>query len=117
MAKSLFAESAMFIGRKSKLATGTSIGVSSNFPEKIVLMHLKSGLFRAMTIDQNEVSEIYFKDIEKIGICNEPGYNDGKHMEITMLNGEKYLFSFKKEIKATSSVQALNELRIAALSQ
>ena len=113
MAKSLFSESAMYIGRKSKRAIGSVIGVSSKWPDKIVLTHLSTGIIRATTIDEEELSEIFFKDIEEINISKEVGYNDGKHMQISMKNGENHLFVFKKDSKAIGSVQALNSLMVA----
>jgi len=114
MAKSLFSDSAMYIGRKSKRAMGTVIGVSSKWPDKIVLTHLSSGIVRAATIDHDEVSEIFFSDIACISISDDPEYNDGKHMQIAMKNGENHIFLFKKEAKAQAAVQALSEILVAA---
>lgn len=115
MAKSLFNEAAMYVGRKSKRASGTVIAVTSADPGKIVLTHLKIGIILATTVDRDEVSEILFRDVDSITISSEDGYADGKHMQIRMKNGTNHLFAFKKDKKAQAAVQQLNQLMQAAI--
>ncbi|MDR1793887.1 MAG: hypothetical protein LBR25_00615 [Erysipelotrichaceae bacterium] len=114
MAKTLYTYAGAILKDAAEPKQVTAIfTVNSTNPDRIHLTHVHLGVLRNKMIE-GYPDLIRFSELDKIELCPDNGFNDGKHVAFRFKSGDNLIYYFKRAAKAKQAVAKLNELKAAS---